>query len=109
MTCTTSPTLRCVHSRCTRKGGYFIVEAIAKPVLLNFQLVTCLQVQPESLRSAKVPRQPQRCISRDRTLAADNFVDPTRWDRRILCEPILADSQGCQELFQKDFARVDGG
>jgi hypothetical protein len=53
----------------------FLLQSSLEAVLLHFEIVPRLEVQPETLRQAKVARQPEGRVGRDRTLAADDLVD----------------------------------
>ena len=63
------------------------VECGADPVLLGFQVVAGLQVQPEPLGGAEVPGQPQRGVRGDPALAVDDLVYPPGRDIYRLGQP----------------------
>jgi hypothetical protein len=60
---------------CERRDG---VERWTKVVTLELEVVTCLQVDPEALAGAEEPRESQRGVRADSTLAVDDLVDPPR-------------------------------
>jgi hypothetical protein len=61
------------------KNSNFLLEARTKLVALHFQVEARLEIQPEPIGGAKIPRKPQRGIGADRSLPQDDLIDPTRW------------------------------
>jgi len=53
-----------------------------------------------------LPRQPQRSIRRDGPSPVDNLVDSAGRYLNIPGEPVLADLQRLEELFQQDLPRI---
>src|SRR5208282_1689754 len=89
------------------ENPHLATQSVPQSVLLDLQVVANLQVQPEPLRCAEVPRQPKCGVRADRSGPVHNLVDPPRRHTRLLRQPVLADVQGGQELFQQDLAGVD--
>jgi hypothetical protein len=92
---------------CQRRD--FAIQPIPESILFQFQVVPYLQVEPESVRRSKEPRQSQGCICRNRPLASNNLIDASWWNADILGQTILADPQGREILFQKNLAWMDWG
>jgi hypothetical protein len=85
----------------------FAVQAIAKPILLDFQVVAGLKVEPEALRSTKVAREPKRGVRGDGPLALHDFIDPARGHGHVFGETILAQAERAQKLLEENSARMD--
>jgi hypothetical protein len=62
----------------------FTVEAVAQPVLDQFQVITRLQIQPEPFGRSEKGSKAQGRIGRDSTLASDDLVDPPWRDANVL-------------------------
>jgi len=63
-----------VSARC-RVGDDFGVEPVAETVLLDFEVVACLEVDPEALREAEVTRQSEGGVAGNGAFAVDDLVD----------------------------------
>lgn len=87
---------------------HFAFQSTAQSILLFFQVVMRLQVQPEPFRSSKEAGQAQCRIDADRTLPANDFVDPTGRNARVFREPILAYAERGKEFFLQYFAGMYG-
>jgi hypothetical protein len=83
------------------------IEAITEAILLQFQVVMGLQIQPEPIGRLKVPRQSQRRVGGNRALPTDDFVDPPRRDADVLGQTILADAKRAEKLLKKYLAGMD--
>jgi integrase len=66
------------------KNAHLSGQARTKHVALGLEIEPCLQVEPEALRRAEVPRQAQRGVGADRPLAMHDLIDPARRDRNVL-------------------------
>ena len=86
----------------------FSLKPFAESVLFYFQIVSCLQVEPEALGRSKIPSQPQRGVSADCPRPMNNFVDAPRWYAGLLGQAVLADTKGTQEFLIENFSRMDG-
>jgi len=87
----------------------FSLKPIAESVLFDFQIVSCLQVEPEALGCSKIPSQPQRGISADCPRPMNNFVNAPRRYAGFLGQAVLADTKRTQEFLIENFSRMDGG
>lgn len=76
-------------------------------VALGLEFESNLEVEPEALGGAEVPREPKRGVSGDAALAEDDLVDTPGGNTNVLGQAVLAESVGLQELGQEDFARMD--
>jgi len=85
------------------------LECRRESVALDFEVVASLEVQPKSLGGPEVPREAQRRVGADPTLAVDDLVDPTRWDSDRDGQLVLGDPERLQVLLDEYLARVDGG
>ena len=83
-------------------------DACPGAVALGLEFEPNLEVEPEALGGAEVPREPKSCVSGDAALAEDDLVDTTGRNTNVLGQAVLAESVGLQELGQEDFARMDG-
>jgi len=54
------------------------VKDRTKLILLNFQVVARLEVDPEALARPEVLREAERRVSGDPTLPVNDLIDPTR-------------------------------
>ena len=77
-------------------------------VALGLEFEPNLEVQPEALGRAEIPREPKSGVSGDSALAEDDLVHTTGWDTDVLGQAVLAESVGFQELGQEDLAGMDG-
>ncbi len=91
------------RSACFGEHRYFLFKTASEPFLLDFQIVPGLQVKPEALGSAEISREPKSGVSRNRPLAVGDLVDAAGGHADLLCQPVLADLHGFQELFKQDF------
>jgi len=60
------------------------LQRISEPVFLDLQVIPGLQVDPEPLRGAEEPGQPQRRVRADAALAVHDLVDPPGRDPDLL-------------------------
>ena len=90
------------------KDSNFLLEARAKLVTLGLEIITSLQIQPELLSSAEIPREAERGIGRDGPLPVDNLVDAPRWNADIPSQTILRDLKGLQKFGGEDLAGMQG-
>jgi hypothetical protein len=85
----------------------FLSEAIAKSIALHFKVKARLEVKPESVSRAEVPGQAKRSVGRNRSLAKDNLVNPSRRHADILSEAILRNAPGLKEISQENFTGMN--
>lgn len=86
----------------------FLFDPITEAILLNFQIKSRLQVQPEPVASPEVPRQSQGGIGRDGPSTVDDLVDASKRYAKVFREAVLADAQWLEKVFEQDFAWVNG-
>src|SRR5664280_70520 len=84
----------------------FLGETVAEAILLDFEVVARLEVQPEPLRRPEVARETQGGVGRDRALPVHYLVDPSRWDAGVLGDTVLRDLERFDELLEQDLARM---
>jgi len=63
------------------------IEATGKALLLDFQVVVGLEVDPEGLRHAEELREPEGGVGGNRPLAKDDLIDASRVDVNVLFLP----------------------
>ena len=83
-------------------------DAYAGPVPLDLEFEPDLEVEPEPLGGAEVPRETKSGVGRDATLAEDDLVDPPWRNPNVLGEAVLTEPMRLEKLGQEDFAGVDG-
>jgi hypothetical protein len=89
------------------ENGYFLFQAVAKPLALDFQIVARLKVQPKTLARAEVASKSQCRVSSDRTLAMHDFVDAAWWHTDIVRKPVLRQLERLQEVQEQYLTRVN--
>jgi len=60
--------------------AHFLVQLGTESILLHFEVVVRLEIEPEPLRETEVTRESQGGIRCDRALAEDDRVDPAWLD-----------------------------
>lgn len=81
------------HPLClTRADEDLFFQSFPEAVLLHFQFVMGLQVEPEAFRGSEIARQPKTRVRGDRAFAVNNLVDTARRHTDILGQAILADA-----------------
>jgi len=86
---------------------YFCLDPSVEPVLLSLEIESARQVQPEALGELEVAGEAKSRVGADRPLPMDDLIDPPRRDADVLGQLMLADSQGKENILQKDFTRVN--
>lgn len=66
-----------------------------------------LEAQPKPARGPEVPGQPHSGVGGDAALAEDDLVDPARRDADLPRQPVLAQTERLEELFEQDLAGMD--
>ncbi len=84
-------------------------DSCAGPVPLDLELEPNLKVQPEPLRRAEVPGETKSRVGRNAPLAENDLVDAPWRNANVLCEPVLTEAMGLEELGQEHFAGMDRG
>ncbi len=88
---------------------YFPLNAGSRARLRGFEIVARLQTKPDARRCAKVARETQGSIGGDGALAAHDLADPHRRYADARRHAVLAEAERLHEIFQQDFAGVNGG
>jgi len=89
-----------------------LVEGGPELVLLDLEVVSGLQVEPEAGARAEVAGKAQGGVRGDPALAVDDLVDPAGREADRDCQPVLTHAERLEELLKRDLAgvdRVDGG
>jgi len=76
-------------------------------IFLDFEIVSGLEIHPETLRCPKVARQTQRCVCGNSTLPMDDFVDSSRRNGDVLGQSVLSDTHRFQELLEENLTRMN--
>jgi len=92
---------------CRFPGDYFTFNNGQQFLLGTSQIVSALQVKPRIRVAAKVTRQPQSCVRRNRTPLIYYRVQTGGWNMQGKCQGVDAHAQWQQKIFPQDFARVD--
>jgi len=82
----------------------FFGEPVIQALLLLFQVVVGLQVEPELRRHAKVTPKPQGGTRGDGSLALDNFINAARGHADVFSQSVLGDAHRFEEFLNQDFA-----
>ncbi len=91
-----------------RQDRNLLSDARPRAFALGLQLEPNLEVEPEALGGAEVPREPKSGVSGEAALAEDDLVDTPGGNANVPGQAVLAETVGLQELGQEDFAGMDG-
>ena len=91
-----------------RQDRNLMSDACPGAVALGLEFEPNLEVEPEALGGAEVPREPKSGVSGDAALAEDDLVDTPSGNTNVLGQAVLAETVRLEELGQEDFARMDG-
>ena|SRR5436309_12707615 len=80
------------------------IQPVTETILLDFEIISNLKVQPEALTQAKETRQAKSGVSTDRPLSMNDLVDTTSRHPDILGEPILAQAHWSQKFLEQDLS-----
>ena len=83
-------------------------DACPGAVALGLEFESNLEVEPEALGGAEVPREPKSRVSGDAALTEDDLVDTPSGNTNVLGQAVLAETVRLEELGQEDFARMNG-
>ena len=97
------------RSACPRIGMHFLFQPVFEGLQCHFHVVMRLEVEPELRFHVEIPPEPERGIGGDSPAPMDDFIDTPGSDADVFRDPVLADPQGQEKLFEKDFSGVDGG
>ena len=90
-----------------RHKGNDSAQRIPQRVLGTVELVSHLEVHPESRGRTEVAGQPHRRISRNPALPVDDFIDTAGRNTDSNGELVLRDSEALDEVLHEDFTRVN--
>lgn len=90
------------------QGKHLALDLVFQALLGYFQVVACLEIDPELGGSAESTRQTQSGVGGNAALALHNGVDAIRRDAQGTRQRILADPQRFEELFQQNLTGMDG-
>ena len=76
-----------------REDAHFFRQAISEMISLPLEVVAGLQIQPEPVTRAEIPREPQGAIRADGPGAMHDLVDPSRRHTDIPGQPVLRQAQ----------------
>ena len=90
-----------------RHKGNDSAQRIPQRVLGTVELVSHLEVHPESRGRTEVARETHCGVRRDSPLPMNNFIDTARRNTDSDGELVLRNSEALDEVFHEDFARVN--
>src|SRR6476659_4935847 len=91
-----------------RENSHLLRQAGSEMVALHFKVVAGLQIQPEPITGAEIPREPQGAIRADGPGAMHNLVNPPRRHTDIASQPVLGQAERLEKIRREDFAGVYG-
>jgi hypothetical protein len=97
---------RCVSTSCGEDLDVSL-QCLAKPILLDLEVIPHLQVKPEALGRAEEAREAESGVGCDGALAVHDLVDSTRGHADSAGKSVLTDAEGFDELLKEDLARVN--
>ena len=84
------------------EGLHLPVQSVRQGFQRCFHVILRLQVQPELRLHVEIPTEPKRGVGGDAPAAVDNFVDASRRDADVFCQPVLTDTQWFKKLGNQD-------
>lgn len=91
-----------------RENSHLFRQSSSEMIPLPLEIVAGLQIQPESLSRAEVPREPQCAIRTNGPGAVHDLIDPSRRHTDIPRQPVLRQAQRLEEIRGENFARMNG-
>jgi hypothetical protein len=91
-----------------RKNSHLFRQSGSKMVPLHLEVEAGLQIQPEPITRAEIPREPQSTIRADGSSAMHDLIDPSRRHTDIPGQPVLGQAQRLEKIRREDFARMYG-
>jgi hypothetical protein len=91
-----------------REDSHFFRQSGSEMIPLHLEVVAGLQIQPEPITRAEIPREPQGAIRADGSRAMHDLVDPSRRHTDIPGQPVLGQAQRLEKIRREDFARMYG-
>ena len=90
-----------IHEFCG-KGLHVALDGALQSILGYFQVVRCLQIQPETGAGIEVPAQPQGGIRRDAPAPVDDFRDARHGHAKIQRQLVHAEAQRGHEVLAQN-------
>ena len=78
-------------------------------ISLLFEIVLCLDIDPELRTCAEKFCEPKRSVHRDRALSPNDFRDSGLIQQCAFGKLVGGNTHGIQKIFQKDLAWMNGG
>jgi len=97
------------RSRSTNVHVHFSTQFFTQAVFLDFEIVSSLQVEPESVAGPEEPGESKRCIRGDSAPAVHDPIDAARRNADVFSHAVPAYAHGGQELLQQNLARMARG
>ena len=91
-----------------RENSHLFRQSGSEMIALPLQVVACLQIQPEPITRAEIPREPQGAIRADGPGAMHDLVDPSRRHTDIPGQSVLGQTQRLEKIRREDFTRMYG-
>ncbi len=91
-----------------RENSHFLRQSGSGMVSLHLEVVAGLEIQPEPITRAEIPREPQGTIRADGPGAMHDLVNPTRRHTDIPSQPVLGQAERLEKIRREDFAGVYG-
>jgi hypothetical protein len=91
-----------------RENSHLFRQSGSEMIPLHLEVVAGLQIQPEPITRAEIPREPQRAIRADGPGAMHDLIDPSRRHTDIPGQPVLRQAQRLEKIRREDFARMYG-
>ena len=85
-----------------------VIQPVSDSIFLLGEIEVGLKVEPELRGDAKIASETQGSIRRDAPLPVDDFIDSPGRDADVLCQSVLRDAHGLEELFHENLAGMDG-
>lgn len=86
--------------------GTDLLKGVTEMILLDLEVVTNLEIEPEPVAGTEVSRQAKRGVGADPTGAMDDLIDATRRYADLDGEMMLCGAEGLKELLQQHLAGV---
>jgi hypothetical protein len=77
----------------------FWVEIFSKSLVLPFEIVSSLEIQPEASGQAEIVREAERDVGADGARPLDDFVDPPHRNTDVFRQVPNADASGREKIF----------
>jgi hypothetical protein len=91
-----------------RENSHLFRQSGSEMIPLHLEVVAGLEIQPEPIARAEIPRQTQGAIRADGPGAVHDLVDPSRRHTDIPSQPVLGQAQRLEKIRREDFAGMYG-